>query len=373
MRIQFQPSELRVAVARLQSTVSDRSLSAIGLKAQDGTLQLTASDRVLSVYTSIPCSVQEAGSVFVQGRLFLDIIRELPEHQTRIHLESTNLVIESLSNSHFLMRIPLINDQIWREAPEFLSANSCRIPSDRLAYMIHQVDFCISQDSPRAFGTVGMMHRTGENKIRLVGTDGFRLSYCDIEVQTDKNFLNEPVCLSKRALSELYSISQSGAPEIDLRIDSESNTMYASIDNHQVFIRLSAVKFPNYEGVLPSANLNLVKLSRPVIQTAMKRVLLAADKSRALQLSFSNSSLTLSSKTLGSSEGSESIALEGYKGVQRDLFVNGKFLSDVFSATNSETLMLQFKAPEDPIVVVPNDELNKCKSLHVLVPIRESR
>jgi DNA polymerase III sliding clamp (beta) subunit (PCNA family) len=149
--------------------------------------------------------------------------------------------------------------------------------------------------------------------------------------------------------------------------------MHASVENYQVFVRLSSVKFPNYEGVLPSANLHFVKLSRPMIQTAMKRVLLAADKSRALQLSFSNSSLTLSSKTLGSSEGTESISLDGYKGAQRDLFVNGKFLSDVFSATNSEKLMLQFKAAEDPIVVVPDEELAKCKSMHVLVPIRESR
>lgn len=373
MHVEISPVDLKLAVSKLQSTVSDRSLSAIGLRAENGQLHLAATDRILSVFTVLPCKIATEGVSFIPGRLFLDVVRELPETTTRLLVEEGHLLIETLNDSHFSMRIPIMNDQTWKEPPTISTNNSCRIPSDRLTYMINQVEFCISQESARAFGTVGMLHRSGPNKIRLVGTDGFRLSYCDIETSLPPEFLKDGICLSKRAISELQRIAQSGYSEVEIRIDSDGNCMHASVDNYQIFVRLSSVKFPNYEGVLPSANLHFVKLSRPMFQTAMKRVLLAADKSRALQLSFSNSSLTLSSKTLGSSEGSESIALDGYKGVQRDLFVNGKFLSDVFSATSSEKLMLQFKAPEDPIVVVPDEELPKCKSLHVLVPIRESR
>jgi len=55
-----------------------------------------------------------------------------------------------------------------------------------------------------------------------------------------------------------------------------------------------------------------VKVQRPYLQNVAKRVLLASDKTRALQLCFSDYSLTLRSRTLGTSEGQESISLADY-------------------------------------------------------------
>jgi DNA polymerase III sliding clamp (beta) subunit (PCNA family) len=139
-------------------------------------------------------------------------------------------------------------------------------------------------------------------------------------------------------------------------------------------VRLSAVKYPNYLGVIPNKKMAGVNVSRPQLATVARRVLLAADKSRALQLSFSDSSLTLNSKTMGSSEGRETVPLSDYRGPRFDVAVNGKFLTDVFATTDSQDLTLQFnqESNEDPVVIVPCVEPSNCKSKHVLVPIKQN-
>jgi DNA polymerase III subunit beta len=372
MRAEVNFEELKRATLRLQGTVSDRSLSHVGISASNGQLLLTATDRVLSIYSKLPAKVIEEGVIFVPGKIFLDLSKELPTGTIRLIANNQQLEVEAESGTKFHMKIPLLNDLEWFNPPEFETPNQAIVETAALAYMINQVQFCISQESPRAFGTVGLLHKPENQRVRLVGTDGFRLSYCDIFLDAPESFLAEGICLSKRALNELLRLCQEGSEKILLRIDEGATTLEASTDECRIFVRLSAIRFPNYLGVLPTANLNLVKLSRAQVQNVMRRVMLAADKSRALQLSFSNSSLTLRSKTIGSSEGEESIDLDGYRGNQRDLSVNGRFLSDVFSAIAGDRITLQFKSSEDPIVIVPEEELPQCKSLHVLVPIRES-
>jgi len=372
MQVQIPKNLLNLATIRAQGAISDRALAQIGLNAKDQQLQVAATDRVLAVYSRLECEVKEAGTVFVPGKLFSDVIRELPDGLVTLVTEESFLRITGGADAKFTMKIPLISDIQWREPPTFQSKNVADIPTSQLTYMVEQVQMCIQQESPRNYGSVGFLHRPEKNKLRLVGTDGFRLSYCDINSELPENFLPEGVCLSKRALVELLRMCGEGFEKIHLAVSEDNSTILVTSGNYWIFSRLSAVKYPKYQGVLPSANLNPVRLGRSLLQSVTKRVLLAADKTNALQLSFCDRSLTLSSKTAGSSESREALELEDYRGSKTELSVNGKFLTDVFSTVASNELTLQFKSEEDPIVIIPRDEPAECRSMHVLVPIREN-
>jgi DNA polymerase III subunit beta len=372
MQIKLSHAELKAAASRMQGTVSDRTLSAIGLKAENNLLTITATDRVLAIYSKADCDIATEGTCFVSGKIFIDLTRELPDGVIALNTDDKYLHISSRGPTNFDMKIPLVTDITWHQPPVIETTNKATLPSDAVAYMVNQVQFCISQESPRAFGTVGFMHKIDGSSIRLVGTDGFRLSYCDIKTEIPAEFLAEGVCLSRRALNEIIRMCQDGDQHIAMSIDDTNSTIEIESSRTRLFIRLSAVRFPNYLGVLPTANLNLVKISRTQLQSMMRRVMLAADKSRALQLCFSSSSLTLRSKTVGSSEGLEQIEIKGYRGPDSELSVNGRYLADVFSAISGDTITVQFKTSQDPIVIVPEQDADICKALHVLVPIREN-
>jgi len=372
MKVTINKSLLNLATSRVQGAITERSLSQIGLMAKDNKLHAAATDRVLAVYSSLDCQVQSPGVAFVTARLFSDVVRELPEGDVRLEIQGAFLLITAGRTGEFFMKLPVIDDANWREPPAFDTGNSAELPTGKLSYMIDQVQFCVAQESPRNYGTVGFIHRPGKESLRLVGTDGFRLSYCDVAIGMPDGFLDNGVCLSKRALGELSRMCGEGYEKIHMAISEDQTTLVARVPDYQIFVRLSAVKYPNYNGVIPDNKNSAVLVSRAQLQNVAKRVLLAADKSRALQLSFSDSSLTLSSKTMGSSESKESVHLDDYHGPKFDLAVNGKFLADVFSTVPSEKLLIQFKNVEDPIVLVPREEPSDCRSKHVLVPIRES-
>jgi DNA polymerase-3 subunit beta len=374
MKIQITKDLLSTATRRVQGAITERSLAQIGLSTKAGQLQVAATDRILAVYSKLPCETLRPGTVFVPARLFSDVVKELPEGPVKLDHQNAYLVITAGKDDEFTMKLPVIDDLTWREAPALATDNSAEIPAAKLSYMIGQVQFCIAQDSPRNYGSVGFLHKPNKETCRLVGTDGFRLSYCEVETAMPDGFLDNGICLSKRALSELERMCDEGFEKIRLSIADDETTLVAEVPDYQIFVRLSAVKYPSYMGVLPEKKMAGVLISRNHMQNVAKRVLLAADKSRALQLSFSDSSLTLNSKTMGSSEGRETVPLMDYHGPRYDIAVNGKFLTDIFTTTGSDNVTLHFsqESNEDPIVIVPRQEPQSCRSKHVLVPIKQN-
>ena len=374
MKVQIPKQLLALATQRVQGAIIDRSLAQIGLNAHPEVLQVAATDRVLAVYSSLECEVHTPGLVFVPARLFSDVVKELPDGLVKLELMGSYLIITAGTGDEFVMKLPVIDDLSWQQAPQLTSINTAELPAAKVAYMIEQVQFCVLPESPRNYGTVGFLHRPNKGACRLVGTDGFRLSYCEIDASLPDSFLSNGVCLSKRTMAELQRMCHEGFGKIRLAISDDETTLLAEVPGYQIFVRLSAVKYPNYMGVLPERNLASVVVSRNHFQSVTKRVLLAADKSRALQLCFSDSSLTLNSKTMGSSEGRETVPLVDYHGPRYDIAVNGKFLTDIFATTESKDLTLHFnqESNEDPIVIVPCQEPLECRSKHVLVPIKQN-
>ena len=373
MRLNISKSDLGVAISRVQGAIVERNLASIGLKASEGKLRITSADRVLAVYCCFDCDVKEEGVVFVPAKFFSDVVRELPQGDVELFRQGAWLIVQAGSGrSEFTMKIPVSEDLTWKEAPKLSWSSVASIPAIKLAYMVDQVQFCIAQDSSRNYGAVGFLHKAEPDTLRLVGTDGFRLSYCDISFDMPEGFLDKGVCISKRSLGEVVRMCHEGFEQVSLSISSDESTLCAQVENYQIYVLLTAVKYPNYQGVLPGQQPANVTVSRPVLQSVAKRVLLAAGKTKALQLNFKEHALVLSSKNMGNAEGQELLNLEQYTGPNCHLAVNGKFLSDVFSTTNSDELNIKFKDEEDPVVVVPVSEPVGCKSKHVLVPIRES-
>lgn len=362
---------LNLAMARAQGAMAERNLAHVGLNARKGRLFVAAADQALAIFNDLPCDVAKEGVAFVPAKLFSDLARELPEGQVLIEKDGPNLKVSAGPNREFQMKLPVIEDITWREPPSVDYENTAVIPVSKLAYMIEQVGSCVATDSPRNYGTVAFLHRPQPDKscLRLVGTDSFRLSFCDIRTDMPDSFLKNGVSLTKRALAELTRVASEGFESVKLSISDDQTTLVAEVPNYQIFVRLSAVKYPNYTSVIPDIKQRGVLMNTNHMKSVTRRVLLAADKSRVLQLSFSDASLTLSSRNTAHSESRERIGLEGYHGAKCDIAINGKYITDIVSVTGAEKMSLQFKDAVEPIVLTPYGEPNDCSTKHILVPI----
>jgi DNA polymerase-3 subunit beta len=378
MHVVIEKQILLTMTNRIHGGLSDKNFSQLGLNTfGKDKLQLSFKDRVMTIFCDGMSRNEKTGTVFVQAKLFSDMVRELPPGNITIISDTdTHLAVTAGKKGEFYMRLPLIENLQWQhESESAFHAGSIRIPSSKLSYMIDQVQFCINQDSPRNYGAVGFLHRPANNKLRLVGTDGFRLSFCEVEMPEETplgNFLKDNgICISKRGLTELWRMSNEGFETVQLSVSEDMKTLLACVDGYKLYILLSTLNFPNYQGVIPDHKPTTLNVACQDLQGVLRRVLLASDKNRTLKMCLKKGNLTLSTRNQGNFEGQEIVSLENYEGPSGNLSVNGKFLADIISSTSSEFLDIRFNDDENPVLVIPVCEPKECYSKHVLVPIKD--
>lgn len=374
MRIQIDQKELSLAVQRSSGVILDKTLAYLALKAESDKIQICSASQSIIIYTESPCEILEEGHIFVPAKLFFDVVRQLPEGQITLQVSDKTLKIEASNDKiqEFFMKIPLIDDKDWKNPPDIQTENSAVLPTDKLLYAIEQIQFCVSFESSRNYGTVALLHKPTPNSLRLVGSDGFRLSYSELRCELSDSFLGEDICLSKKALLELQKMCSEGYNSISLSVSDDKSALFASAPGYIVCIRLTSINYPKYEGALPKGDLTPIEVPRTQIQNVAKRVMLAADKSHTLQLAFGGDRLVLFSRTVGGSEGKESILLDGFKGKDMNIAINGKYFTDVFSTISSDKIILNIKKNKDPFILKPLKEPKDCQSTHVLVPIKQN-
>jgi len=70
-------------------------LTHVLLTAAGDRLQVVATDLDLTVFTSAPASVRREGKVTVHGRVFLDLLRQLPSDTLTLTLQESRLLLQS--------------------------------------------------------------------------------------------------------------------------------------------------------------------------------------------------------------------------------------------------------------------------------------
>lgn len=106
---------------------------------------------------------------------------------------------------------------------------------------VEAVAFVAQDDGPRNYGTVVCL----DPKRGAVATDGFRISWSRAEIDT-----KAPICIPKRALKIMLKIGKAFPLEYVDATDDDTCLLFV-FGPYRVQVRTSAVRFPNYEGVLP--------------------------------------------------------------------------------------------------------------------------
>jgi DNA polymerase III subunit beta len=372
MQVKLATQNLTALTARLSGVLGEKSLAYVALRTDGNILFAQASDRVLSVFCEQSCETLVTGDCFIPGKIFCSIIKELPSTQVELKVEGPSLKI-STAKEQFSMKIPRIEGLEWKAAPaKEESSDVAEVTTTALAYMLEQIRFCVQSESQRIYGKVAYLHKTNSETLRLVGSDGFRLSYGETQGDFPQNFLEHGVCLSKKSLEEILKLTQEPLETLSMSLVQQGAVLRVAAQTSVLYILLVNTRYPAYQSVIPERPRNTATISRNNLQGMLRRIMLASDKSKTLQLNFAPKKLMLKAHTQGETEGREILCVEDYNGESCQLFVNGKFLADVLACSSaSKDLTLNFSDNQESISLLPTEEPLGCRSLHVLVPINE--
>src|SRR5690606_5355270 len=119
----------------------DREMSQIGIKADNGKVTIAASDRIFAIFSDFECRVEESGTVFVPGRMFSDVVRQLPAGDVQVTVNQEFLALIAGPKKEFSMKRQLLAEVLYGDPPCLTWSTSANLTVNIMSYITTQVQF----------------------------------------------------------------------------------------------------------------------------------------------------------------------------------------------------------------------------------------
>jgi DNA polymerase-3 subunit beta len=365
MKVVCGQDELLAKLGIVSRGVSQRStvqiLSGILLRAEDGAVELAATDMELSLRVGLDARVDEPGSTVVPGRLLHDITRLLPAGE--------EVTLEQPAGSGVLRLVCgaseyALHTQGAEDFPHLPEPSGSALEVDRSAFIttVSHVARAASKDESRPVLT-GILVELGEGRVTMAATDSYRMSVSASDLPGASG--EAQAIVPARALSELARIS-GGVAGDGLRLLVQENQILFGLDGVWLSARRIDGQFPNYRQLRPQTFEHEVNIARDELLEVVRRVALMA-RNAPLRLSFEAGRLTVSAQTQDVGEARESIPVD-FHGERLEIGFNPDFLRDGVEGVGGDDVRLKLISPLRPGLVQGDEE----DSWYLIMPIRLS-
>jgi DNA polymerase III subunit beta len=333
------------------------------ISAVDGaTPELLATDTEIGLRVPLAAEVERPGAVVLPGRLFLDVVRNLPSDRLTLELRTPEQDVELICGSaNFHLRT--LRSEDFPSLPEPSPETRITLPSAAFVQTVSQVARSASRDETRPVLT-GILMSASAQQLRMVATDSYRLSVKESALETPLQGSLE-ANIPARALQELARIAQQDAAE----------TLAVSVGQNQVIFELGDVilssrlidgQFPNYRQLLPESVEHELRIASAELGDVVRRISLLAQKNTPLRLGFREGELTVSAQTPDVGEASETIPVP-FKGEPFEIGFNPEFLRDGLESVESDELVLKLISPLRPGLI---ESPESGDFVYLIMPIR---
>ncbi len=352
--------ELVAALAIVSRAVSSRGsvqvLAGILVQAQDGTVQLAATDMELSLRTSFPAKVEGEGSLVIPGKLLVDLVRLLPDPEVSIEYRAEDGAVHLKSGS-YTSRVNVFAAEDFPRLPA-IAVPFQAIAAPALLETIDRVSRAASRDESRPVLT-GVLVRFEGRKLIMAATDSYRLSVKETEFETDGPELE--AIIPARALQELVRLA-AGTETVSLGVN-ENHVIFGTGSAWLTTRRIDG-QFPNVKQLLPETFEAELTLPRAELLDVVRRAGVMAQRNAPLRLRFAEGELTISAQSQDVGETSESIPV-AYTGDPLEIGFNAEFLKEGLESVTTDSVNLRLINPLRPGLLTEGDSF-----WYLIMPIR---
>lgn len=238
----------RAAAARESVPV----LSGVRLTAQEGWLDLTATDLEVTAAVRVAASVKDPGDRVVDARLFAGLVRRLAGESVELALGADGSSLEVVSAT---ARFSLMSSgpEDFPELPRVSEGWELSMDSRRLREAFAQTVFAAATSDQRPVLSGVLVELEGPY-LRVVATDGSRLAFREVKLTEPPAPLGEPrlftprAIVPARAVAEMMRLCDAGEDEsaVSLRVGQRLACLQAPAAGAQLITRLIEGNFPPY-------------------------------------------------------------------------------------------------------------------------------
>jgi len=371
MKLKIKKEEILKGLQRIQGIVEKKNtmpiLSNMLLTADENGLEIIATDLEIGLRGRYTAEVDKGGAVTVSAKKMYEIVRELPAEDIQISVEgNTNWV--KIASGHSQFKLVGLPKDDYPALPDVEEEGMIVIEGDTLRDMIKKTLYAVGENDARYVLNGLYVHMTqtkGGLSIRMVGTDGHRLSMVDRVV--DAKHKEESIIIPKKTMMELRRLLEEDSSDVELRLGFSKNHALFKRDGLVMVSKLIDGNYPNYLQVVPTKSTKKVIVPKEELARAVKRVsILSKEKTNAVKVQLEKGLLVLSTNNPDVGEANEELTVD-YKNEGIVIGFNSRYLIDALSAIDRETISLEFNDALSPCLIMEEgDEHYKC----VVMPMR---
>lgn len=374
MKFIMEKSNLIENLSKVSRSITGKSstvaLNGVFIQVDDNQIIMLGSDMELSIFARSNCEVIEPGEILVDAKIFLEIIRKLPNDSVIIETSEDNFIKISCQKAEF--EILKMNEKEYPNLPKENKGTEIVLSKNMFSKMIGEVYFAAAHDNSRPI-LQGILYEIKESVLNLVALDGYRVAYTSTKVNSTSDIR---AVIDSKSLTNISKIL--GTSDGDIQIYMHNNQAEFRVDNLIIYSRLLEGEYIKYESLLPeNARLSFI-IDRLELIGAIERGALIAQANDnynpVLEFKILANGmldvLEVSSKSI-KGKAREELPIE-ILGEDKDLEIafNGRYLLDMLKSMDADKIIMKFNNSVSPSICHPhNSEDNK----YLILPVRLSK
>lgn len=363
MKISCLRTDLANAVSNVSRAVSTKAsipaLEGVLIKAYDGKLNISGYNLEIGITTDVEATIQNEGEIVVSAKLFLDIVRRLPEEIVMI--ETDDRMVTYITCGQVDYQIVGMSSVEYPDLPSFDQTDGITVSSKIMREMIRQTVYAVSENTAKPIYT-GSLFEIEDGVFKIVAIDGYRMAIRSENVDSDSR--NAFVVPGKTQL-EVLKLLTDDEENVDIIIGQRHITF--QVRNYRVISRLIEGTFLDYKTTIPSdTKTELVINTRTIINSVERMSLLNNDRVQSpVRCKFSGNEIRLScASAVGRANDVISVDVIGD---DVEIGFNNRYLLDALKNTDTDEIKLVLNGPVAPMIIKP---VKGDSFLSIVVPMR---
>lgn len=369
MDLTIDRASLAAALARAASitprTSTNPALCHVLIDATASGVALTASDTQLTLTTTHTANVESPGRITADASTLLQVAKAMAGDTVRLRAGSNRRLTVASGTAQFNILGGDPDD--FPPLPTQTDRARITVQGGGLRRILEETLFSVSADENRYGLNGGCLHQVktdGADALRLVTTDGNRLSYSETPYTGDFR-MSAKMLIPRRAMAEVRKMIADDTADWTIAFGDRSAVV--STASLSLIVRLAEGEFPDYRQVLPTSFKRRVEVDRDALDKALRNVaIMATDRNHLARLAFESDRIVLTAANVEAGDARSEVPID-MTGPRIDIGFNVRYLQDVLGNTRSDRVLIQLGEELDPCIVrLPGRE----DCLFVVMPMR---
>jgi DNA polymerase-3 subunit beta len=374
MDFEIDKREFLKGLGLMQSVAGRRTtlpiLSHILLEWEKDSLYLTGTDLETGIREELTAKIHQGGKASVSAKKIFEIVRELPEEMIHIKKKENQWITIQCGKSVF--NLAGLDPEEFPTLPTYSDESFSQVTTHLMREMIEKTVFAASNEESRYHLNgilISQSKKGGREMLRMVATDGHRLSLLERESQMIKG-IEKGIIIPKKGVLEIKKIMGDRDGDEEMKVYFDQNHGFFKMGKSLMVIRLIDGEFPEYEQVIPKGNDKKVLMEKEKMYASLRRVsTMASERVEGIKFSVKKNFVELSSYHQDFGDAKEEVEVS-YEGPSLEIGFNARYLMEALSVMDMEDVVMELKDEGSPGILKPQSVTEPSNQLCIIMPMR---